>query len=154
MKTDMIILGIASIWGLYWTFREKHILSGLVTLGLIGSIILTFFKLYDSSFIGIIVFLISASIALLYAVFNNKFRSSKRIVLTIIILPTILYWLFYINHWPGAEWIWYTLFLPFISLIYGIMKPVNLKNEWGFIVILLAEAFTHIYPVLINQKIF
>ncbi len=154
MKIDMIILGIASLWGIYWTLRNKHILSGLVTLGMIGGVILAFLKLYDSSFIGIVVFLISALIALLYTLFYKNFSLAKRIVITLIILPIVLYWLFYINHLQGAEWMWYGLFIPFISLLFGVTRPVNLKNEWGFIIILLAEAFTHIYPVLITQKIF
>ena len=153
MKIDMIILGIASIWGLYWTLRNQHILSGLVTLGLIGGIILAFLNLYDSSFAGVVVFLISAGIALLYALFYKKFSIHKRIVIILIIVPTMLYWIFLINHLPGAHMLWYSLFLPFIALIYGLTYPVNLKNEWGFVIILLAEAFTHIYPVLLNLKL-
>ncbi|MDA3906240.1 MAG: hypothetical protein PF484_09215 [Bacteroidales bacterium] len=153
MKTDMIILGIASVWGLYHTLRNKHILSGLVTLGLIGGIILAFLRLNDSSFLGILVFIISASIALLYTLFYKNFSPAKRIIIALTILPTVMYWIFLVNHFQGAEWLWYSLFLPFIAIIYGIMRPVYLKNEWGFIIILLAEAFTHIYPVLLNQRI-
>lgn len=152
MKIDMIILGIASLWGLYWTIRNQHLMSGLVTLGLIGGIILAFLNLYDTTFLGIVVFLISAGIALLYALFYKKSNLTKRIVITLIILPTFLYWIFLLNHLSGSHWLWYSLFLPFIALIYGIFQAVNFKNEWGFIIIILAEAFTHIYPVLLNLK--
>jgi len=154
MKIDLVILGIASLLGLYWTLRNKHILSGLVTLGLIGGIILAFLNLYDSTFIGIVVFLISAILALLYTLFYRNFTLAKRVVISLIILPPVLFWLFHMNHLMGAEWLWYTLFIPFIAILYGITKPVNLKNEWGFIIILLAESFTHIYPVIINLRLF
>ncbi|RLD36220.1 MAG: hypothetical protein DRI74_09485 [Bacteroidetes bacterium] len=150
MRTDIIILGLASLWGLYWIARNKHIFSSLVTIGLIVGIVLAYLKLNGSIIIGLSVFLISATIALLYTLFYKKFSPTKRVVITLIILPTIVYWIFLINHLAGAAWLWYGLFLPFAGLIYGLMRPVNLKNEWGFIIILLAEAFTHIYPVLIN----
>jgi len=154
MKIDLVILGIASLLGLYWTLRNKHILSGLVTLGLIGGIILVFLNLYDSTFIGIVIFLISAILALLYTLFYRNFTLAKRVVISLIILPPVLFRLFHMNHLMGAEWLWYTLFIPFIAILYGITKPVNLKNEWGFIIILLAESFTHIYPVIINLRLF
>ncbi|MBN1651630.1 MAG: hypothetical protein JW857_09885 [Bacteroidales bacterium] len=154
MKLDMFILGIASLWGLYWTIRNKHILSGLVTLGLIGGIVLAFLNLHDSSFIGVSVFLISAFIALVYSLFHKQFSLSKRVVIILIIVPITLYWIFLLNHLQGADFFWYGLFIPFIALIYGIMQQVNLKNEWGFIIILLAESFTHIYPVIIDQRLF
>jgi hypothetical protein len=129
MKIDIIILGLASLWALYWTFRNKHILSGLVTFGLIAGIILAYLKLNDSMMTGILVFLASSSVAIAYTLFYKKFSFAKRIVLAFIILPTVIYWFFLLNHLPGAEWIWYGLFLPFIALIYGMMRPVNLKNE-------------------------
>lgn len=154
MKVDIVILGLASLWALYWTFRNKHILSGLVTIGLIAGIALAFLKLNGSITVGIVVFLISSTLALAYTLLYKKFSFAKRIVITLIILPTVVYWIFLINHLAGAGWIWYGLFLPFIGLIYGIMRPVNLKNEWGFVIILLAEAFTHIYPVLMNLNLF
>ncbi len=150
MKAHMIILGIASLWALYWTFRNKHILSGLISIGLIVGIVLSYLRINDSIILGLTIFLISATFALAYTLFFKKFSFAKRLVITLIILPTTVYWIFLINHLPGAAWLWYGLFLPFVGLIYGIMRPVNLKNEWGFVIILLAEAFTHIYPVLIN----
>ena len=140
----MIILGIASFLGLYWTLRNWNLFSGLVTLGLIGGIILVFLKLNNT--IGLIVFLISAIIALLYALSYGKFNFEKRLVLTFIILPVMLYWFFFLSHFPGAEWLWFGLFLPFAALLFGITRAVNLKYEWGFVIILLFEAFTHIYP--------
>jgi len=154
MKANMIILGLASLWALYWTFRNKHVFSGLITLGLIAGIILAFLKPNNSILIGLTVFLISASIALVYTILYKRFNFDKRMVLGLIILPTFLYWIFLVNHLQGAGWLWYGLFLPFIALIYGLIRSVNLKKEWGFVIILLAEAFTHIYPVLINQKLF
>ena len=150
MKAHMIILGIASLWAIYWTFRNKHILSGLITAGLITGILIAYLKINESIIPGVVVFLLSASFALAYTLFLKKFNLAKRIVITLIILPTLVYWIFIINHLPGASWLWYGLFLPFVGLIYAIMRPVNLKNEWGFVIILLAEALTHIYPVLIN----
>jgi len=150
MKIDMIILGLASLWAIYWTFRNQHIFSGLVTAGLVAGISLAFIKLNGSSSIGISIFVISSLMAILYTLLYKKFSFSKRIVITLIALPSAIYWIFLINHLPGAEWLWYGLFLPFVGLIYGWMKPVNLKNERGFILILLAESLSHIYPVLLN----
>ena len=98
--------------------------------------------------------MITSTFALGYTLWFKKFSFAKRIVITLIILPTLVYWIFLINHLPGAEWLWYGLFLPFAGLVYGLIKPINLKNEWGFVIIFLAEALTHIYPVLINQKLF
>lgn len=150
MKANMIILGLASLWALYWTLRKKHIFSGLITIGLVAGIVLGFLKPNNSITMGITVFLISASFALLYTILYKKFNFDKRVVLGLIILPTFLYWIFLVNHLAGAGWLWYGLFLPFIALIYGILRSVNLKNEWGFVIIFLAEALTHIHPVLIN----
>ena len=150
MKIDMIILGIASLWAIYWTFRNKHIFSGLVTAGLVVGITLAFLKLNGSSSLGISLFVISSIMAILYALLYKKFSFSKRIVITLIALPSVLYWIFLINHIAGAEWLWYGLFLPFVGIIYDWTKPVHLKNERGFIIIFLAESLTHIYPVLLN----
>lgn len=150
MKAHMIILGIASLWAIYWTFRNKHILSGLISIGMIVGIILAYLKLNGSIIPGVIVFLLSAFIALFYTLFLKKFSFAKRVVITLITLPTIFYWVFMIYHLPGTNWLWYGLFLPFVGLIYGLVRPVNLKNEWGFVIILLAETFTHIYPILLH----
>lgn len=146
MKLNLIILGAASLWSLYWTLRNKHVVSGLITLGLIVGIAMAFLKLFQSSVPGISVFLIASVAALLYALFYPKFRFNKRIVLFFIILPTILYWTFIVFHLPGAQWLWYGLFVPYIAFIYGLLSPVNYKNEWGFVLLFLAEALVHIYP--------
>lgn len=150
MKIDMIILGLASLWAIYWAFRNQHIFSGLVTAGLVVGIVLAFLNFNGSILIGVSVFLISSILAILYTLFYKKSSFSKRIVITLIALPSVLYWIFLLNHLPGAGWLWYSLFLPFVGVIYAWMKPVNLKNERGFIIIFLAESLTHIYPVLLN----
>lgn len=150
----MIFLGLAAIWGFYWTLRNRNFISGLVTLGLIVAIILIFLKPNNSSLLGIYVFLAFSAFALLYVLLIKRPNFAKRMVIALIILPVLVYWVFILYHFPGAAWIKYGFFLPFIALIYGIIRSVNLKNEWGFVIILLAEALTHIYPLLINQKLF
>ncbi|MBN2236194.1 MAG: hypothetical protein JW729_01465 [Bacteroidales bacterium] len=150
MKIDMIILGLASLWALYWNFRNQHIFSGIISLGLIASIIIAFLKPNNSINLGVSLFLIFGFAAVFYALFYKKINSTKRIIMSLVILPTLLYWIFLLNHLSGAAWLWYGLFLPFIAIILGILKPVNLKNEWGIIILFLAEAFTHIYPVLLK----
>lgn len=150
MKSDWIILGFASLWSLYWTIRNQHLFGILITLVMIAGIILGYLRPNDSVVIGLTVFYSAALAALIYSFFFKKVTFAKSIVIALIILPPFFYWIFLLNHLTGAEWLWYGLFIPFIALIYGIMHPVDLKNEWGFIILLLADAVCHIYPILLN----
>jgi len=150
----MIILGLASLWALYHSIKNKNLITAIITLGLIAGIVLVFINFNNSINTGVIVFLIFATIALLYSFLYFKFPFDKRLILAFIILPIIFYWIFHLRQLPGANFVWMGLFVPFFALLYLITKPVNLKNEWGFIIILLAEAFTHIYPIIIQIKIF
>jgi hypothetical protein len=154
MKTDMVILGIASIWSIYYTIKIQNLFSGIITLGLIAGIVLEFGKFIEYPNSGIWVFLIFSGIALLYALFSPKFKPDRRLVLILIVLPVFLYWLFFLNNLQGANYLWIGLFIPFGSVLYGVTKPVNLRTEWGFVIIFLAEALTHIYPKIITFNIF
>jgi hypothetical protein len=149
MNFDLIILSLSMLWALYHTIKNKQLFGGLIVLGLSLGIVFAFLRIGNSAQTGVVIFLLAATTALVYALLWQKFRSAKQIVLVLLIFPILLYWLFKLNHLPGTEWLRFGLFIPFIAVSYGLIRHVNLKNEWGFIVILLAEAFTLFYPTLI-----
>jgi hypothetical protein len=147
MTLNLIILGFASILALYWTFRNPNWITTSITIGLIIGIIFAFLKIGLSIVLGVNVFLVFSAVGLLYALFFKAMPYAKRLVLLFTILPVFLYWFFSINHLAGAHWLFHGLYLPFIFLVYALARPISLKKEWGIVFIMLAEAFSILFPI-------
>ncbi len=147
MTLNLIIFGLASLLALYWTFRNPNWITTTITIGLIIGIILAFLKIGSTIVVGVNVFLIFSAIGLLYALFFKNMLYAKRLVLLFTILPVFLYWFFFINHLAGAHWLVHGLYLPFIFLIYALARPISLKKEWSIVFIMLADAFSILFPI-------
>ena len=133
-----ILLGLASVFAIYWSVRTKKIIPIIITLGMIVGIILVFFPSVKINIIGLYVYMAFVVFAFIYALTVVSLKPGARIIIVLMTVSIFLYWLWVMNHWHGN-----TILFPIFTLLVGIVaviSKVKLKNELGFIIILIVDA--------------
>jgi len=134
----IIIIFLAAIFGIYWTIKTKKLFPGIITIGMVLGIVLTLFLSNSAQNYGLYIYMGFVALALIYAFTNGEMKFKARLTIVLITIPIFLYWLWILNHWHG-----FALLAPIFTLIValaGIITKVKLRNELGFLVILIADA--------------
>lgn len=133
-----IILGFASIFGVYWTIKTKEPVTAIITLGMVAGIILFYLPLSLEVPVGIYIYMGFTALAFLYGAFAKDKSFWSRLMICLITGAIFLFYLWTHYHWHGN-----VLLLPILALLSGVgvfFKLKNFKYELGFLVILLADA--------------
>lgn len=89
---------------------------------------------------GLYLYMAFVAVAVLYSLIIKSTGFIPRIIIFLIASSILVYWVWVLNHWHGN-----TLLLPIFTLLLGLVAVTgkyNLKNESGFLVILVADAIT------------
>jgi len=139
MNTLAVILIImAAVFAVYWTFRIKKLVPKLINLGMVLGIIILMIpqlKLFET---GLYIYLGFVAVAFLYGLADPKRSLIDRLVICLMPAGIFLFWLWTMNHWAGNT-IYMPVFVLLIALA-GILTKTKLRNELGFLVIIAMDA--------------
>ena len=130
-----ILLGFAAIFAVYWIFKTKKLIPALISLGMIVGIFMVIFPALSIVMPGFYIYLGFVALALVYGITAKSKSVGERIVICLMSSLIFLYWLWALNHWHGN-----TIFAPvlvILTALVGIVSKAKLKNEMGFLAIIL-----------------
>lgn len=133
-----VLIGLAVIFGVFWSIKEKKTLSTIITLGMIVGIIMIFFPSKTLQIPGFYVYMGFVALAFIYGITVKEKKIWTRIVISLMSISIFAYWLWVLNHWHGN-----TVLFPIFALLVGlggIFSNVKLKKELGFLTILAVDA--------------
>lgn len=134
------LLGLAAVFGIYWTIRQKKALPAIITIGMVLSIAMAFCPSIPVKTYGFYVYMGFSVLAFIYGATLKEKRVLSRVIICLMSGSIFLYWLWTLNHWHGN-----TLLLPILTLLTVLIafltKP-RLKSELGFLTILAVDAIT------------
>ena len=133
-----ILLGLASVFAIYWAIKIKKIFPTIITLGMIMGIVMVFFPSAILNTNGFYVYMGFVALAAIYALTMVNLTIGARITIALMSVSIFLYWLWVLNHWHGN-----TILFPIFTLLVGavaVISKVKLKNEIGFLFILGVDA--------------
>ena len=131
-----IILLLASLFTIYWTFKLKKIYPAIISLGMITGIVLSFIK--TDLIPGAYIYQGFVALAFMYGFTVKNKNIGDRIIICLMSASIFIYWIWVLNHWHGN-----TLLFPTVTLLAGlaaVIRRAKLKNELGFLIILMADA--------------
>ncbi len=135
LKTIMVL---AAAVGLALAIKNKKMFAAIITAGMSVGIALVLIPAGKVQFAGFVIYIGFVALAFVYGLLVKERNRLARIVVSLMFVSIFLYWLWTLNHWHGN-----TLLFPIFTLlvfIFAIAKKVNLKTEFSFIVILVADA--------------
>lgn len=131
-----IILLLAALFAIYWTFKLKKLYPAIISMGMITGIVLSFIK--TDLIPGAYIYQGFVALAFVYGFTVKNKKIGDRIIICLMSASIFIYWVWVLNHWHGN-----TLLFPIVTLLAGlaaVIRKVKLKNELGFLVILMADA--------------
>lgn len=139
--TYKILIGLASLFGLFRLFLTTDNFAKTILIGQIIAIGLTLPDDRTAATIGLLLFMLTLMLAIIYGLTKKNFKIRKRIL---IIVPTVLVFVmhfFQLQHYPGAGLLGLTMALPIITNIILTTTDIkNYKNELGFLTIITVDA--------------
>lgn len=133
-----VIIATAAAFGLFWTLKTKKIFPAVVTLGMIVGLILIFIPGKMLQMPGFYIYMIFVGLAAIYGIIVKEKTIGERIIITLLSVSIFAYWLWILNHWHGNAVLF--AILAFMVGLVAIFRKMNLKNELGFLVILVADS--------------
>jgi hypothetical protein len=143
-----ILLGLAAAFALLWTIKTRKLYPAIITVGLIVGIILTLFQARAVQFPGIHVYLGFVMLSFIYGLIVKEKDLKARIIICLMSASIFVYWLWVLNHWHGNE-----MLAPLLVLVAGtagIVTKAKLRDEAGFLLILLADAIAIVIEHLLK----
>jgi hypothetical protein len=144
-----ILLGLATIFAVYWIFKTKKLLPALISLGMIAGIIMVIFPALSIVMPGFCVYLGFVALAFVYGIAAKSKSVGERIVICLMSASIFIYWLWVLNHWHGNEFL--ALVLIVLTALVGLFSKAKLKDETGFLAIILVDAIARILEVMIKS---
>lgn len=135
-----IILELAALFALFWTLRTRKLFPGIINILMIVGIVLVLYPDIQNKLYGLYVYLAACVLAMVYGFVQLKSNKLSSYLIIIMSTSMFVYWLWITNHLEGN-----TLIFPFITLLAGIfavIRRTKMKNELGFLVLLVADAIT------------
>ncbi len=132
-----VILFITGLFGLFLVFKTTDVFVKSILLGQVVAIGLTVVKNQPVSNLGIILFILSLLLVMVYGVVKPGFKSFKRLIIFIPTLIVFLAHLFKMMHLAGAAWLQLGMGISIIAyFIFVIPRIRDYKNEFGFLTII------------------
>jgi len=135
-----ILLGLAAVFALVWTIKTKKTFPAIITVGMILGIVLALFPSRIIQTPGFYVYMGFVALAFIYGLTVKEKKIGARIIISLMSALIFAYWLWVLNHWHGNA----VLAPIFVLLtgVAGIISKAKLKNELGFLIILVVDAIT------------
>lgn len=133
-----VLMGLASVFGVFWTLKEKKIFPGIVTLGMVLGILLAFILGMNFRAPGYYVYSGFVALAFVYGIISTDKSIWSRLIIVLMSTSIFLYWLWVLNNWHGN-----TVLLPILTLLVGVLGLISkakLRSELGFLTILAVDA--------------
>lgn len=143
-----IIIGLAAAFGIFWSIKEKKTFPAIITLGMVVGIVWVFFQSKTIHISGFYIYMGFLALAFTYGLTVKEKKIWTRIIICLMAASIFTYWLWVLNHWHGD-----TLFLPIFTLllgVIGIFSKAQLKNELGFLVIIVSDSIAIIIEQLLK----
>jgi hypothetical protein len=142
---EKTVLFLVALFAVYWALRIKKLLPAIITFGMVMGVMLAvglpgFSKTIST---GLLVYMFFAAFAFVYAFIAKGKTWVERIILALLSLSVFLHWLWILNHWHGNE-----LLAPMLTLLvalFAVFTRANLRNELGFVLILVVDAILIIF---------
>ncbi|MEE4256077.1 MAG: hypothetical protein V2I47_03485 [Bacteroidales bacterium] len=134
----LILIILAAVFALYWTFRIKKLIPKLINLGMVLGIVILMIpqlKLFET---GLYIYLGFLVVAFFYGLADPRRSLIDRLVICLMSAGIFLFWLWTVNHWAGNT-IYMPVFVLLIALA-GMITKTKLRNELGFLVIITMDA--------------
>jgi len=144
-----ILLGLASAFALYWIFKTKKLIPALISLGMIVGITMVIFPTLAIVVPGFYVYMGFVAVAFIYGLTAKSKNIGERIIICMMSIPLFLYWLWVLNHWHGN--LIFAPILVIITALIGLVSKAKLKNETGFLAIILVDAVAIILEIMIKS---
>ena len=135
-----LILILASIFAIYWSFRIKKVMPMVINFGMVIGVLLVMISALEAFTVGLYIYLGFTTLAFFYGLADKNRKLEERLVICLMSAGIFAYWLWTINHWDGN-----TLLAPIFVLLValaGIVTRARLRNESGFLFILAADAIS------------
>jgi phosphatidylglycerophosphate synthase len=144
-----ILLGLAAAFGVYWIFKTKKLVPSLISIGMIVAVVMVIFPSLALFGPGLYTYMAFVALAFIYGLAVKSKNFGERIVISLMSAPLFIYWLWVLNHWHGSVF-WAPIIVILTALI-GMITKAKVKNETGFLAILLADAITLILEIMIRS---
>ena len=133
-----VLLGLVAAFSLFWTIKTKKAFPAIISLGMIVGIILVLFPFATLQAPGFYVYMGFVALAFIYGLTAKEKQTGARIIICLMSALIFAYWLWVLNHWHGNAVLAPIFVLPVAAA--GIIGRVKLRNELGFLAILLVDA--------------
>ena len=143
-----LLLALAAAFAVYWIFKTKKLIPALISIGMIVGIVMVIFPSLTMLMPGIYVYLAFTAMAFVYGLTANAKNLGERFIICLMSAPIFVYWLWVLNHWHGNEIL--APILVILTALVGLISKAKLKNELGFLTILLVDAIAIILEILIK----
>ena len=135
---SIILLALAAIFAVFWTFQIKKVIPMVINMGMalgVAIVLIPALKLFTT---GLYIYLGFVVLAFFYGLADKNRALVARLVICLMSAGIFLYWLWVMNHWHGNT----TLMPVFVLLVglAGIIRKAKLRNELGFLVIIAVDA--------------
>lgn len=133
-----ILLALAGVFAVYWTFRIKKVIPMIINFGMALSILIVLIPALKLVEVGLYIYMGFVVLAFFHGLVDADKKLSARLVICLMSAGIFMYWLWSMFHWPGN-----TLLAPvFVLLIAlaGILSKAKLKSELGFLAVIATDA--------------
>src|SRR5512138_277321 len=144
-----LLLLLAAAFAIYWIFKTKKLVPALISIGMIVGIVMVIFPSMAVLVPGFYVYLGFVALAFIYGIAVKSKNFGERLVICLMSASIFVYWLWKLNHWHGNEML--ALILVILTALIGLISKAKLKNETGFLAILLADAVAIILEIMIRS---
>lgn len=135
---SVIIIALAALFAVYWTFRIDKIIPKVINIGMVIGVILVItpaIKLFSE---GMYIYLGFVVIGFFHGLADKNRKLLDRLVICLMTTGIFLYWLWVLNHWHGNT-ILMAVFVLLVAIA-GALTKTRLRNEFGFLAIIAADA--------------
>lgn len=118
------------------TTQKKEKYSIILTAGLTLGILMSWFSVPIIISIGMLTYMISALLIIIYGIGQKQLSNLERIVIAIAGMWSFVTILYQLNHFPYANEIKISVVIPLALYLILLSKGIITKKEFGFLTIL------------------
>lgn len=145
-----IIISLGALFAIFWTIKTKKIIPAIITFGMIAGIIMVLFPHGMLQKQGFLVYMIFVNFVIIYGLAVKGKNFWERLTICLISISILAYWLWVLNHWHGNVII-FPIFALLVGVV-GVFKKVNLRDELGFMIILIVDAIAIMLEIIMKLQ--
>lgn len=134
-----IIISLAALFGLIQLNRMSNSFAKVIVIAQGLAILISLITTTLTKTIGFYLFGLMLLVSIFYVLIEKK-EFTQKVLMLLIAIPVFISFVFKIFHWPFASVFSLMMLIPIISYLILITRKVNIKNEIGFLTIILTEA--------------